>query len=519
MSSFFELCRNLPDAEATAELGRELSLFVAAGDCICLDGDLGTGKTSLARALIRALEPHGTEIEVPSPTFTLVQLYGELRVPVAHCDLYRLSDPREVDELGLEDIAGSHVTLIEWPDRLNGDLPADRIDVSLRHDGDGRSAVLTAHGRMARKLARIAAVAAFLEANGLAGAARRFFQGDASSRRYEMLTTPAGKTLLLMDMPDSPDGPPVRDGRPYSDIAHLATGIRAVVAVNGQLSASGFSAPVVLASDMAQGLATIEHLDGAVYGDMMRAGEDVSEPLHTAVAALAEMAKCTWPQTVGLPGDEIYRLARFDIGAFMIEAELLLDWFWPAATGSSIDDNIRQQFCDAWRALYAELDRSDEVWMLRDFHSPNLIWLPQRAGVARVGLIDTQDAVIGPTAYDLVSLLQDARIDIAAGTEAELLDVYCACRMAAVQDTGVAFDSTVFKTSYAILGAQRATKILGIFVRLANRDGKPHYLKHVPRVSRYLERNLAHPALAQLRSWYDRFLPAERRATFTGDLS
>jgi aminoglycoside/choline kinase family phosphotransferase len=142
--------------------------------------------------------------------------------------------------------------------------------------------------------------------------------------------------------------------------------------------------------------------------------------------------------------------------------------------------------------------------VLRDFHSPNLLWLPDREGVARVGLLDFQDALMGPPAYDLASLLQDARVDVPEMMEITLLSRYTRARRAADAD----FDAPYFARLYATLGAQRASKILGIFARLDRRDGKPQYLRHMPRVWGYLQRSLAHPALAGLRTWYKANVPA-----------
>ncbi len=510
-STQFVVTRTLHDEAATGAFGRELSLFAQAGDWIGLSGELGAGKSVLARAFIHGLTQDGASIEVPSPTFTLVQLYDDLRVPVAHCDLYRLRDLAEIEELGLDDIAASHVALVEWPDRLGDHLPDDRLMIELVMSGEGRRAQMAGYGRMAAKLARMETVAGFLAANGIRSTERSFFQGDASSRRYEKLTGTSGECCLLMDMPDVPDGPPVRDGKSYSAIAHLATGISAVLAINEELRSRGFSAPETLASDAANGLALIEFLDGEVYGDRARQGKDMSEPMTAAVCLLADMAGSTWPQKADLPTGGSYELARYDETALLIEVELLLDWFWPQAKGEEAGAEVREALLAIWRRLIGQLAREPEVWVLRDYHSPNLIWLPEREGVARVGLIDTQDAVLGSPAYDLVSMLQDARIDVPAGVEHELLDYYCAYREVAMADAGEVFDDAAFRRDYAVLGAQRATKILGIFVRLWRRDGKAQYLRHIPRVSRALESNLEHPELGELRAWYDKHLPADVR--------
>ena len=143
------------------------------------------------------------------------------------------------------------------------------------------------------------------------------------------------------------------------------------------------------------------------------------------------------------------------------------------------------------------------TWVLRDFHSPNLIWLPQRSGLTRLGLIDFQDAVMGSPAYDLASLLQDARVDVSEETELALLGRYVRGRVGQ-QD----FDAAQFIKIYATLAAQRASKILGIFARLDLRDGKPQYLRHLPRVWGYLQRSLSHPALEALNAWYIAHVPS-----------
>jgi aminoglycoside/choline kinase family phosphotransferase len=148
---------------------------------------------------------------------------------------------------------------------------------------------------------------------------------------------------------------------------------------------------------------------------------------------------------------------------------------------------------------------AEPTWVLRDYHSPNLLWLPQRDNdIARIGVLDFQDALIGPAAYDVASLLQDARVDVPEAMEMALLGRYVRARRN--DDTG--FDPSGFTLLYATLAAQRATKILGIFARLDRRDGKPQYLRHMPRLWNYLGRALAHPALAPLRAWYAANVPA-----------
>jgi aminoglycoside/choline kinase family phosphotransferase len=156
-----------------------------------------------------------------------------------------------------------------------------------------------------------------------------------------------------------------------------------------------------------------------------------------------------------------------------------------------------------WRGLLAKPAAAPKTWVLRDFHSPNLIWLGDRDGIHKVGVIDFQDTVLGPAAYDLVSLLQDARIDVPEPLELAMLTRYIKARL--VAEPG--FDPAGFAELYAIMSAQRHTRLLGTFARLNRRDGKPHYLKHQPRLWTYLNRSLAHPTLAPLREWYATHVP------------
>lgn len=499
------LVRHLADAAATERLGAELSLAAKAGVTILLSGDLGAGKTSLARAIIRALAGDDG-LEVPSPTFTLVQTYDQGRIPAAHADLYRIGSPEEVHELGLDELSGSHLLIVEWPDRLPQPLPEDRLEIELVPEHGGRRAVLSGHGAWVRALSRLDSIAGFLPGTAWAGARRAFLEGDASFRRYERLYI-GDRSAVLMDMPARPDGPIIKHGKSYSALAGLAENIRSVLAINAHLRGLGFSAPETFAFDSEEGLAIIEDFGSRVYGRMLSEGFDMREPMRAAVRVLARMAALTWPAAAAVPGGgQEHRLPAYDRNALQMEVELLLEWFWPFAKKEEASAELRDSFLAAWAPFLAAAEPQVPVWTLRDYHSPNLLWLPEREGDGRVGLIDTQDAVLGHPAYDVVSLLQDARVDVPESVSAPLLDYYCALRRAEGS-----FDEAEFRRAYAILGAQRATKILGIFARLSRRDGKHGYLRHVPRVSRYLEADLHHPDLAPLKAWYDRHLPRHVR--------
>ncbi len=496
-----ELHFTVNNAAETESLAQVSSLWAKPGALIALSGDLGSGKSTFARSFIRALMKKGFETDVPSPSFSLIQTYDETRLPVFHADLYRLKSMAETDDLGLEELLQSHCGLIEWADRLEHPLSENTLHVAFKGSGESREITLMPTGSWAAALERNGAIAAFVKTSDMEIGSRTFFEGDASARRYETVLH-EGNRVLLMDMPQRPDGPIVRHGKPYSQIAHLAESISAVVAINRHLISHGYSAPRILAADLKQGLALIEPLGDKVFGKMLLAGEDMQAPLETAALLLADMVGKNWPSTVEAAPGHAHTLSPYDEQAQRIEVDLMPSWYIPFARGFSPTSDLNEDFAAVWQKILPLSFTDKPQWVLRDYHSPNLLWVPERVGLQRVGLIDTQDAVLGHPAYDLVSMIQDARVDIDPKLADHVYHVYVATRRQQGQ-----FSETDFATAYAVLGAQRATKILGIFARLNKRDGKPAYLKHMPRVSRYLTQNLEHPALAELKRWYLKNLP------------
>ncbi|HEY1474798.1 MAG TPA: tRNA (adenosine(37)-N6)-threonylcarbamoyltransferase complex ATPase subunit type 1 TsaE [Pseudolabrys sp.] len=493
----------LADEEATRALTADIAAALTPGDLITLSGDLGAGKTTFARALIRHLAGDET-VEVPSPTFTLMQAYELPRFALVHADLYRLSGPGELAELGFEDITADAVTLLEWPDRAAGFLPADRLDIALtlssQHGPTFRNARVTGYGAFAARAERIAAIRGFLARAGLAQAERQYMQGDASTRAYERLTL-QGASYIMMNSPKRPDGPPVRDGKPYSAIAHLAENVTPFIAMAGALRAQGLSAPAIFAANREAGLLVIEDLghELVVEGNPPA---PIEARYEVATDLLAALHGAPLPDVLPVEPGVDYTLPRYDLDALLIEAELLVDWYLPRLD-VKLAPAKRDAYVELWHDALKPVFEVPATWVLRDFHSPNLLWLPEREGVARIGLIDFQDAVMGPAAYDLASLLQDARTDVPEMMEIALLSRYTRERFKAEPS----FDAPVFARLYATMAAQRASKILGIFARLDRRDGKPQYLRHMPRVWAYLQRSLAHPALASLAAWYRANVP------------
>jgi len=492
----------LDKQEETERLARVLAEELRPGDLVTLSGGLGAGKTTLARALIRILA-RDPGLEVPSPTFTLLQGYDLPCGPVVHADFYRLGGGQELVELGWDEITEGAVALVEWPERADSALKDTRLDVHLDlmpGRPEARVARLTGFGAFAPRLERLQTARSLMQRTGWADAARLPMQGDASTRIYERLVKPGGQTAILMISPPRPDGPPVRRGKPYSAIAKLAESVHAFVAVDRGLRALGFSAPKIYGEDLEGGLLILEDLGSAPVVDE---NGPIPERYGEATRLLARLHGTRLPPVLPVTEGREHALPPYDLEALLVEAELLADWYVPHIGGTNLSGSARAEFLSLWSEALWEVLTGPATWTLRDYHSPNLIWLSDREGIRRVGLIDFQDAVLGPPAYDVVSLLQDARVAVPAELELKLVSLYARERKAADAD----FDVSAFARAYAILGAHRATKVLGIFARLDKRDGKPQYLRHLPRIETYLARNLAHPALARLKGWYRSHLP------------
>lgn len=312
---------------------------------------------------------------------------------------------------------------------------------------------------------------------GWADADRKPLAGDASFRRYDRLKGPHGDAVLM----DAP--PPEEDIRPF-------------VSVAGILTDAGLAAPAILAQDPKAGLLLLEDLGDSIYTRVLAQGEDEQKLYLPAIDALVALHQ------TGAHND----LPAYDDDLLLFEASLLTDWFMPLA-GLELTDQGRDDYLNLWRELLPRARQVPDCVVLRDYHADNLLWLPERTGIARVGQLDFQDAVTGPVTYDLVSLLEDARRDVAPDTVAAAIDHYLA--------QFPAIDRDDFLASYAVMGAQRNLKILGIFCRLLTRDGKPGYQDYMPRVWGHVATDLKHPALAPLVSWLDRWVPLASRTRAT----
>ena len=319
----------------------------------------------------------------------------------------------------------------------------------------------------------------FLEQAGWGEAGRRVLAADASFRRYDRLTR-GSESAVLMDAP-----PPQENAKIFHDIAE-------------HLLELGLSAPRPLAIDAENGFLLLEDFGDRTFTRALDEGADEAELYRLATDTLIALHQRWQPAELDLP--------PYDAERLLDETALLVDWYLPATTGQQTTSARRESYLAAWRAVMPAMLAVPQSLVLRDYHVDNLMTVEGRAGIARCGLLDFQDAVIGPVSYDLVSLLEDARRDVSPAVVAEMLERYLAA-MSATLDRGA------FAASYAALGAQRNAKIIGIFTRLSRRDGKHGYLQHIPRVWRLLEGDLQHPALAPVKDWFDAEVPASLRVT------
>ena len=317
---------------------------------------------------------------------------------------------------------------------------------------------------------------AFVDRAGWRGARESLLAGDASFRKYFRLSR-GTQTAVVMDAP-----PPEEDVRPFTRIARHLRGL-------------GLSAPEILAEDAVAGFLLLEDLGDDTFARVLARGGDEAALYARATDVLVALHNA--PQRGLLPG-----LGRYT-GEALIEAAMLLpEWYLPAAAGRTTPPDAIEAYRVAWRSALSALPPMAEALLLRDYHKDNLMWLPHRSGVGACGLLDFQDAQQGHPSYDLVSLIEDARRDVSPGVQRDCLDRYLAA-------TGLG--RAEFGTGFALMAAQRHARVIGLFVRLLKRDGKPDYLPHLPRVWRMFEQALRHDALDPLRQWIDRWLPPASR--------
>ena len=352
----------------------------------------------------------------------------------------------------------------------------------------------------------------FLKRAGVADAERRPLPGDASTRRYERLIMPGGATLMLMDQPPAAESvicepemtPEQRQTAGWNATARLSAGrIEAFAGVAAYLRGLGLSAPEIFTLDAPRGLAVMEDFGDGLFARVIEDGQDETPLYLGAIEALARLHDETPPPSLDTE-DLRWPLLDYDATALQGGADLFIEWLPRLEPALDFGEAARAEWAAVWAPLVAQGAAGASVLAHRDYHAENLIWLPGRAGAARVGMVDFQDAVRAHPSWDLHSLLQDARRDVSPELEAQALAHYFTLR----PDT----DQERFLADYAALAALNEARILGIFARLVARDGKPRYRAFMPRMWRHLEQNLKRPELAQVAAWFDRHVPQETRS-------
>ena len=321
-------------------------------------------------------------------------------------------------------------------------------------------------------------IEAFLAGNGWRWADQRLLAADASFRTYRRLAD-GNRRAVLMDAP-----PPKEDVRTFAQLSeHLCT--------------LGFSAPAVLAKDAEAGLLLLEDFGDDTYTRLLERGVEPGPLYALATDVLIDLHRRAPDEALpeGLPA--------YDTARYLDEACLLTDWYLPAVLGQTASDSARQEYVAAWLDVLNSIDVQPRTLVLRDYHVDNLMRISGRHGLRACGLLDFQDAVAGPAAYDLVSLLEDARRDVPPGIKVAMLERYRGAF------TGI--DWGAFLAAFTALAAQRHAKVIGIFTRLCVRDGKPAYLRHIPRVWRLLHGALREPRLGPVGLWFAHHLPPEAR--------
>lgn len=354
--------------------------------------------------------------------------------------------------------------------------------------------------------------AQFLAASGLGQARREILSGDASTRRYERLHLESGASLIFMDQPPSaetapcpPDATPKqREALGYNAMARLAAGrVDAFVAVAAWLRSQGLSAPDIIAHDAPAGLAVLEDLGDDLFAAMIARGQAETPLYESAVSALARMHDATAPRLLTAAGDIAWPLLDYDDVALKTAGDLLPEWLPKHRPQIRLGLEAVMAWEEIWTPIRARAAAGASVFCHRDYHAENLIWLPDRRGASRAGLIDFQDAVRAHPAWDMSMLLHDARRDISPDLETWVLERYFQLRPRV--------DREAYLADFHALGALNISRILGIFARLVSRDGKPRYAQFMPRLWGYLDRCLADPDLADLKAWFDRHIPQDVR--------
>lgn len=473
---------NINEIENTENLAKVISQYSNKHDVILLEGDLGAGKTTFSKFFIN----HFSEIKhnVTSPTFNIVQTYKSNKCNIWHFDLYRLKNSLEIIEIGLEEALDEGLTIIEWFEIANDYLPEDYLEIKIDNSNDKRIATLFANGSWVKRLEKIQnkyqedrekIIADFLHFNNLGNARVEKLKADASFRTYRRIYD-SKKTLILMNAPPA-----------YEDISKF-------ILVDEYLRKQNLNAPEILGYNIKNGLMLLQDFGNNLFTTILNECSKQElcvkekELYIKAVNVLDGLKKIS---------DIGSKIPKYDDNLLLKEVKLLTDWYLPYKFDSEDHIQKESEYIEIWQELLKKINIFDNVFVHRDFHADNLLYLNDFDGIKQIGLLDFQDAVIGSPIYDLISLLEDARRDVLPQTVEE-------CKKIFLKNNN--FNINDFNMAYNIIAAQRNCKIIGIFIRLSVRDNKQNYLDYLPRVWNHLKNDLNHPDLKPLKDWFDKYV-------------
>ena len=474
------ISRNLSDLE---KLAKELVPLLNEGGVMTLNGQIGAGKTTLAKLIIQELTQTPLE-DIVSPTFNLYHTYNRDNLEIAHYDFYRIESEIELLEIDLNESLTDKICIIEWADKFRDLLPKDRIEIFITCKKNERVYRINPLGKFREVVSNRAKIENYLGGLDINFTELQRLPGDASKRNYYRVMSP-DNTMILMDATQESN---------IKSKTGLSNGIDDFIKIQKYLDSIDVRVPKLIGRNRIDNILLEEDLGEYSYADMLTK-ENYQKLYNPAIKTLIHISNINHPKNISTDSNPHY-LKEFDLDIYLNEAEIFIDYYWPFIHGKQCNADKKQEFTHVMGEVYSNLT-DDKTLMLRDFHSPNLLFLENEDGFRKCAVIDFQDALFGHPLYDLVSLTNDARTTIDEHQEKYLIDLY----KKDFPFNNFQFDSLSFIEQYHILGVQRSIKILGIFARLAILETNQNYLVHMPRVICYIKRIMQSGSIQTLACW------------------
>tara|TARA_Y100000590_G_scaffold470226_1_gene662894 strand:- start:7136 stop:8611 length:1476 start_codon:yes stop_codon:yes gene_type:complete len=480
MINFNNIIKDIEDTKIFIE---NLCQIIELNDVIILNGKIGSGKTTLARHIINRILQIDIS-EIVSPTFNLYQVYENNNQKIHHYDFYRIENDIDLHEIDLAESFDEGITIIEWADKYKNYLPDSYLEIEISEIDEGRVYKLRGCGTFKDRINKHNSLVHFLSNYKKPINKVEKIRGDASKRVYKRLYTQEDSLILMVyDKKEKKENP-----------SKLSTQIHDYVSICKYLREINVRAPKIYAVDYENQFLVQEDFGDLKYSDIF-IKEGFRKLYEPAIDTLINITKNKCPTNIKTD-EAIYKFEEYDKKTYLNEVNIFIDWYWPYVKGSICNAHVKSEFTEIWENLLDKLSEESSL-VLRDFHSPNLIFQPDGKGAEKCGIIDFQDALIGHPLYDLVSLAQDARITIKLDQELFIIDYY----MKDFNFKKYQLNKHEFINQYNILGAQRALKILGVFARLSMSYQKHEYLIHIPRILDYINRNMGNESLRSLSIW------------------